>query len=252
MAKYAAKRKKRRIGNRLTRKLLQILLFTVILFVFTVFGVSARYVYHGRGGEAVVVASEFYFTSDYLAPEGPEYVLNPGTTSVTFNLRNYDGLKVSGLDVNYTIEKDDTEIKSGTIPAGTASDVEVTLNNLTPGPYQVSATGSNGYMRVLSATFTVRADSDGIYKHTEDCGDYVLLTIWTQGVTNNASFSVPSGLIPDYTDPKLTGKSAGSTISVTLGANQSVSYRFFKSGGYASGPIAVTAGGEPVNETALN
>lgn len=252
MAKYAAKRKKRRIGNRLTRKLLQILLFTVILFVFTVFGASARYVYHGRGGEAVVVASEFYFTSDYLALECPEYVLNPGTTSVTFYLRNYDGLKVSGLDVNYTIEKDGAEFKSGTIPAGTASDVEVTLNNLTPGSYQVSAIGSNGYMRALSATFTVRADSDGIYKHTEDCGDYVLLTIWTQGVTKTASFSVPSGLIPDYTDPNLNGKSDGSTISATLEANQSISYRFFKSGGYASGPIVVTASGVQLEEAALN
>ena len=254
MAKCTPKNKqKNRFGNRLTRKLLLILLLTMVLFATTVWGASARYVYHGVGTEGIVVASEFYFTSDYLTPEGAFYVLNPGNRQVTFHLRNYDGLNISGLPVTYTVSVNGEERTSGTIADGEAGEVAFTLPLLTPGAsYNVVATGSNGYQRTLSASFTVKADAVGIYKHTQDCGDYVLLTIWTQGVAKNASLTVPEGLIPDYTDPNLHGKTTGNVIQANLGENQSISYRFFKTGGYGSGEIGVTSGGSNVPETDLN
>lgn len=248
MAKF---QKNRRIGNRLTRKLLVILLLVMILCAAAVAGTSARYVQRSER-LGVVKAKEFYFTSDYLTPGGASYTLNPGTTEITFELRNYDGLKLSELPIKYTVKQGDNTIKEGEIGVDEEQSVPITLSGLTPGVYQVTATGENGYSRILSATFTVREGTEGIYKHTENYGDYVILSIWTQGVEKTATFTVPAGLIPDYTDPNLRESSAGSGILATLKPNESISYRFFKDSGYAAGEIAVTADGKEVKETPLS
>ena len=92
---------------------------------------------------------------------------------------------------------------------------------------------------------------DGIYKHTENYGDYVILTIWTQGVEKDATVTIPDGLIPDYTDAALNGKSANVSFSVNLKENQSVSYRFFTTGTYNKAPIKVTSG-DVLPETPLS
>lgn len=252
MAKYIAQHKrKKRIGNRLTRKLLVLLLVTMVLFASTVWGATARYVHHSEGA-ALVKVREFYFTSDYLAPGGAKHTLNPGTTAVTFELRNYDGLKVSELSIDYSVTKNGEQVASGTLPAGTETTVPVTLNGLTPGTYTVAAQGTNGFYRTLSATFEVKAGNEGIYKHTENYDDYVLVTVWTQGRTGEAAITIPSGVIPDYTDTALAGKSAGGTVTVSLGADASRSYRFFTTGNYEKAPVTVTAGGEALEETGLN
>jgi len=248
MAKY---NRKRRIGNSLTRKLLVLLLLTTILFASTVWGATARYTYQSKG-ESLVKAKEFYFTSDYLTPEGMRHTLNPGTTEITFELRNYDGLKVSELDINYSVKRNGTEVLTGTITHGTEQAVPVTLSGLTPGSYTVMVEGTNGYSRILSAIFEVKDSNDGIFKHTENYGDYVLLTVWTQGETGTATVSIPAGVIPDYTDTSLTGKSAGGTFNVTLGKDESRSYRFFTTGAYVKEPVTVTSDGKPVPEKDLN
>lgn len=247
MAKF---QKNRRIGNRLTRKLLVILLLVMILCAAAVAGTSARYVQRSER-LGVVKAKEFYFTSDYLTPGGASYTLNPGTTEITFELRNYDGLKLSELPIKYTVKQGDNTIKEGEIGVDEEQSVPITLSGLTPGVYQVTATGENGYSRILSATFTVREGTEGIYKHTENYGDYVILTIWTQGVEKTASVTIPNGLIPDYTDGNLHGKSPSDTFSVNLDENESVSYRFFTTAAYSKAPIRVTSGGE-LPETPLS
>ena len=147
------------------RKLPALLLVAAVVISVSVWGTSARYV-HQSQNEAVVKAKEFYFTSDYLVSGTKKYELNPGQTEVTIQLRNYDGLKVSELDVNYTVTVDEKSY-SGTIPAGTATDVPITLNNLEPGKeYVITATGSNGYTKTISAIFTVKNEKEGIFKHT--------------------------------------------------------------------------------------
>lgn len=236
----------------LLRKLPAVLLVAAVAIAATAWGTNARYV-HQSQEEAVVKAKEFYFTSDYLVPGGKRYELNPGTTEVTFHLRNYEGLKVSELDVNYTVTVGETERDSGKIETNEAKDEPVTLENLTPGvEYTVTATGSNGYTKTISATFVVKSAKEQIYKNTQQFGDYVLLTVWTQGRAGEATVAIPAGLIPDQTDPALEGKAAGGTFEVSLGANQSASFRFFTAAGYTSGPITVTVGNEPLPETALN
>lgn len=250
--------KKNRRRNSLTGKLLVLLLLAVVIFGASVWGVTARYV-HQNKWEGIVKVKEFYFTSDYLVPGGKEYTLNPGTTAVSFELRNYDGLKESELDVEYTVTGVGTQPITGTIPANTEGKVQIDLTGLTPGTYAVTATGyarnaadEQVYTTTLAATFVVKAPVEGIYKHTENYGDYVILTVWTQGKAANAEVTIPTGLIPDYTDAKLNGKSAGDTIAVTLGKDESLSYRFFTTGSYDKNPIPVKVGESLLDETALS
>ena len=87
-----------------------------------------------------------------------------------------------------------------------------------------------------------------VYTNTRSYGDYVLLTVWTADRGATVSFTVPAGLIPDGTDPALTGKVAGDAIELTLGANESRSYRFFTTAAYNGNVIAVAG----AVETAIN
>ncbi|MBR4289271.1 MAG: hypothetical protein IKT52_01370 [Oscillospiraceae bacterium] len=234
-------------------KLLVVLLAAVVL-ASSAWGASARYV-HKSGGSGVIKAQEFYFTSNYLTPFGASYTLNPGTGQVEIELRNYDGKKVSELDITYTVLSNGTAVEdgSGTLTANAENTAQVTIKDLQPGvPYTVTAKGENGYSRTLSATFTVKAPAEGIYKHTEIYEDYVLLTIWTQGVAGTATVTIPDGLTPDYTDAALEGKSAGGTVNADLEADESVSYRFFITGAYNKAAIDVTSGGTSLEETALS
>lgn len=242
----------------LLRKLPAVLLVAAVAVAATVWGTNARYV-HQNQEEAVVKAKEFYFTSDYLVPGGARYELNPGTTDVTFHLRNYEGLKVSELDVNYTVTVGETELDSGKIVANKEKDESITLENMTPGvEYTVTAasytgaTPDSGYTKTISATFVVKSAKEQIYKNTQHFGDYVLLTVWTQGKAGTAAVTVPTGLIPDRTDPALEKVVAEEGFEVSLGANESASFRFFVAKGYGGGDIPVTVGNESLSETALN
>ena len=253
--------KKKRRPSSLTGKLLVLLLLAAVVCGASVWGATARYVSQSEH-QGVVKAKEFYFTSDYLVPGGKEYTLNPGTTAVSFELRNYDGLKVSELAVEYTVTLNGEQFASSgdtPIETGEARGVQIDLTGLTPGTYTVTATGyarnaagEQVYTTTLSATFVVKAPVEGIYKHTENYGDYVILTVWTNGKAANAEVTIPTGLIPDYTDAKLTGKSAGGTIKVELGKDESLSYRFFTTGDYDNGPIPVKVGESLLDETALS
>lgn len=215
---------------------------------------SAAKYFQSLEREAAVKAKEFYFTSDYLTPEGETYSLWPDENKeakVTFELRNYDGLNISELDINYevrvspAVSLDKTE---GSIAVNEGKET-VTLSGLQAGEtYQVTVTGSNGYEQVLRATFTVDAVDTRVFKNTRNYGDYVLLTIWTADAGAQVTFTVPTGLIPDGTDDALRNKTEGSEIEVELGAHESRTFRFFTTGAYAGGVIDVM----DLPETTLN
>lgn len=256
----APKRKHRR--NRLTTVLAVVAVLSAVLTASLAWGAMAKYT-HQSNREGLVRAKEFYFTSDYLATNNPEYTLNPGnaeTASVTFELRNYDGLLVSELPVNYDVkissgkgatltrESDD----DGVIDIAEKS-VTITLSGMQLGKsYTVAAKGSNGYEKTLYATFTVKKPNEGIFYNTKKVGDYVLVTVWTENATaSNIVVTVPTGFIPDATDKALENYAAG-TGSVgmdDLGAYESRSYRFFLNGGNIDA-IVVTAGGNAVTKVA--
>jgi len=239
----------------------------ILLLAAAVWGVSAKYIYQSES-KGLAHAGEFYFTSDMLTAEGGKtYPLNSGTTTVSFYLRNYEGLNLSDLDINYTVTVEPADgvtvaNASGTLEAVNESEKKIVLSGLKKGTkYTVTATGKNGYSETLSATFDIKADA-GVYKNTRYFGDYLLLTVWTMGRDATVNITVPERLIPDGTDPALValytdGIYDGTNFSCNLDVGQSKAFRFFIESGYESNfsdatELTVTEGGVPLGETILD
>lgn len=227
-------------------------LCALTLTVITVGVVLARYVF-GQEGQAIVAAREFYFTSDLLTEEGAEYTLATGSTSVSFDLRNYaDELRITGDNISYSVTLETDEMgcslknSSGILTGGSANENTVTLSMNSSGKYTVTAvtnTGSDdtGYQAEISATFIVPEPERNVYKYLEDQGDYVLFTVWTESVIGDMQIAFPAGLIPDNTDPALAnvtnfkdGQYKGGLVydqeTFQSESYASHAYRFFKSG----------------------
>lgn len=213
--------------------------------------------------DTIVKAQEFYFTSDYLSKDTSEFVFKSGTTSFAFELRNYDGLNQSELDIQYSVTVEPTATINITdsnsdskLNAGDKDSVTVTLTDLTPGiEYTVKATGTNGYHAELSAKVTVGVDNQNVYKNTRKENDYVILTVWTGNVSKTVSIVVPEGLVPDWTDKELENLSltAKQEFTLTLDEYESRSYRFFTTKNYKNEDITVKVNGNPIeDETPLN
>lgn len=207
-------------------------------------GVVSKYV-NSREVDAYVTAPAFYFESNYLTEDNHEYKLNAGTTSLQIELYNFENeLRVSEVDCTYTVsvETKDTNFSppSQTLEAeatGEGRTTSFTLNGLKNGcSYTVTVTADGGYVKTLSATFTVAPDTNGFYMNVDDSDpDFVILTIWTENVSGTVDVTFPDGLIPDTTDPTLRTITSGSkTFRVgTMGTYSSRSYRFFKTSSYA-------------------
>lgn len=210
---------------------------------------AAKYLTQGRNPENLVVTENFYFTSNYLDETAPVIPVSAGTSAVAIELYNYDdALRVSELDINYTItlevkKLDDTAAEADVISAASLTptggtlakgalkhSAAVTLDGLKGGyKYIVTAVGSNGFTKTISATFAVAAEQPAIYKHLTKSDDYVLLTVWTEGDANGTvSIRYPASLVPDNTDPAMrawvTGASTGTTA---FGRYESHMFRFF-------------------------
>ncbi len=233
MAKFFKSRKKNII-------ILLVSALTLVIFASVLSGVYAKYVKEIDSGKGVVTSKNMYFESDYLTEKGASYNIASGST-VTFRLMNYpDTLRVSELDVYYEVT---------VTPAATLSEyseplrgnersfVDITISDMQPGQtYTVTATGKNGYERVLTATFTVSDVQDTVvYKRVTQTEHYVLLTVMTQNVKGEASIAFPSSLIPDKTDPLMSGEITDSTFTDMVSFNEmtysSHTYRFFKASG---------------------
>lgn len=257
--------------NRSSRKFLILpALLVLLLLAAALSGVSAKYFKDIGGTGALVRAKEFYFSSDLLMETGAQYDLNPGTTSITFELRNHDDqLRYSEEAVTYTVTGGTVDPASGTLPGGQISTATVTLSNLEDGnTYTVTATGQSGYEKTLRATFTVRAQEEAAYKYLESdpSGAFVLLTVWTKNVQGDVTIRFPAGLIPDATDPALSttlnykeGHYSGNDgeedqpYSIgTLDPYSSHTYRFFLETPYTNFSVhdfTVTVGETPATES---
>ena len=170
---------------------------------------------------------------------------------MTFELRNYaDALRYAEEDISYAVyvKNGDKYINAenelvdageepplfanGTLKTGKTNHATITLSGLTPGTYEITATGDAGYQETLTATFKVSEAEAGVYKYVDAEDDYyVLLTVWTENVAGEVSISCPGGLIPDNTDPAMKTAKTGGTIADTTSftsAYSSHTYRFFK------------------------
>lgn len=255
MAKYTPKRQDSAAPKRRRRKWLAptawcVVAVAMILSAGLTWDSAAKY-FQNFQRETAVKAKEFYFTSDYLTPTGETYHIRPGITEIAFELRNEEGLNVSEMDIDYevTVSPAATVDKAtGCIEVAKGKET-ITLSDLQAGEtYEVTVTGSKGYQQTLRATFIVDAADTGIFKNTKNYGDYVILTIWTADAGAEVTFKVPDGLIPDATDAALRNITEDREITVTLGAHESRTLRFFTTGAYTGGEIDVTG----ATETTLN
>ena len=214
-------------------------------------GVYAKYIKTVDDKTGEIFSKVMYFESDYLSEAGKSYTISGD--SVTFRLMNYpDELRVSELDVKYTVEvKDSAGNVDNSVSVTNGSNElkcenengdpkksyeEVKISNLKRGQtYTVTAVGENGYKKTLTATFTVQETENNVFKSVKQTEHYVLLTVWTQNVKGAATISVPNGLIPDNTDPILKDVKTGTESNPATFTDEdsfseeysSRTYRFF-------------------------
>lgn len=220
---------------------LAVWLVAAVALVSAVAGVSAKYA-HTETKVDDTLSSDFYFTSTLLSEAGTQYTLMPETNSLEIPLCNYaDSLRISNADItySYTVTKDggSETTGNGTIVAGAANTQTISLTDLTKGTYTVTAVATSPYQATLKGTFTIPTESTGVhYSVTDTSGSpYVLLTVWTENYSGKVTLTWPAGLIPDSTNPALSGASTYSVSGYTAGSivvsgapYGSNVYRFFK------------------------
>lgn len=198
---------------------------------------AAKYA-HQESGEDVTASKAFYFTSDLLTSDGnadDPYELPVGTTSITFELRNYaDDLRSTteaGISYTYEVTKDGEGIKSsgsGTIEAGDQKKSEVNLDGLSAGTYTVTATSTSPYAQTLSATFVIAEADEAVYTTVTDAPNTATatLTIYTNDYKGDVSVVWPADVIPDEA---YEGYAELATGVVSMEKFSSRTFRFFKS-----------------------
>lgn len=214
---------------------------SLVLLVVLISTAVGRY-QHELSSDGTVRAKEFYFTSDFL--DGKIHTLAPGSTEVSFTLGNHaDELRFSEVDIDYVVTVDPAdgltvENSSGTLTKNVKSDSTVTIKGLKPGTYTVTAIGTGGYSKKLTATINVLLEGGKLYYHLET-GEYTLLTVWNEGNTAGSVTITYTG-IPDNTNPNMTDWSTNGNREVSIGAHESKVFRFFSGTVTVSGATANT------------
>lgn len=225
------------------------LLVLLVLLIGAVIGRYQRQLH----SDVSVRAKEFYFTSDFL--DGETHTLAPGSTEVTFTLSNHaDELRFSEVDIDYTVtvnveqaaggsgggtagtsdggaENNEVSMTSGTgkLAKGSVNDTEVTISNLQAGTYVITAVGTGGYSKTLTAKIVVPAKEGKLYYHLENAaGEYKLLTVWNEGDVSGEVTITYTG-IPDNTNPNMSDWVTGTDIAQMVSVDPHVSkvFRFF-------------------------
>lgn len=233
-------------------KLNNIKIFLIIAAGFIILGViggAYGYYFHKNQFNGHAEASNFYFDSDFLTEEGKTYNLSVGTTSVTFELRNFaDSLRYAENDISYEVfitnnaklnvtnstDSDSSESKVvSTLLGNEKSTHLITISGLENGKeYTVTAVSNSGYKRTLSATFVVRDIENNFYQRVNENDPYVTLTIWTENISGEVTIEFPDGLIPDNTCEGMENVLTNSgSFTITCGVYSSYEFRFFKETG---------------------
>lgn len=222
------------------RKIAVVLLAAaVIVAVGGISSYMAKYA-HKQTGEQNATSEEFYFTSDLLTSDGKKtYDLPVGTTSITFELRNYaDDLRSTNDTIAYTYTvTDETGSKvadgTGSIASGDKKSSSIAISNLSAGTYTVTAASTSPYAQTLSAKFTIAPENTELNTKVEDSSGspYAVLTVSTQEYEGAVTVSWPAGVIPDQTQDDFKGVSGSDGGSITkkgVGKYSSYTFRFFK------------------------
>lgn len=203
------------------------------LCVLTVSMLVAKYL-NEKNSDGFVRAKNFYFTSNLL--DGKEHTLAPGSTSVTFTLGNHeDDLRYSEVDIKYEYTVTDNTTGNtvangdGALAKDDIDDAEVTVENLLEGKtYTVTAVGSGGYTKTLTATIVVPEKATKLYYYVDkSASEYILLTVWNEG-DKKGSVTIEYTGIPDNTNPNMADWTiTGSNRTVEIDPHESKVFRFF-------------------------
>lgn len=235
-------------------KLNSIKIYLLIATGFIVLGViggAYGYYFHKNQYNGYAEASNFYFDSDFLVENGKEYNLSVGTTTVTFELRNFaDALRYAENDISYEVfitnnaklditnstDSDLSESKVvSTLLGNNKSTHLITISGLENGKeYTVTAVSNSGYTKTLSATFVVRGVENNFYQRISENDPYIILTIWTENISGEVTIEFPEGLIPDNTCEGMENVLTNSgSFTVNCGVYSSYEFRFFKETWYS-------------------
>ncbi len=201
------------------------------LCALTVGVLVAKYL-NEKKSDGLIRAKNFYFTSNLL--DGKNHTLAPDSTSITFTLGNHeDDLRYSEVDIEYeyTVTADDgttTATGQGTLDKDRVRDAEVTVSDLQPGrTYVVTAVGTGGYSKTLTAKIVVPEKEAQLYYHKDNSsGEYILLTVWNEG-DEEGNVTIEYTGIPDNTNSNMTGWSTHGSYPVTINPHESKVFRFF-------------------------
>lgn len=208
---------------------------------------AAKYAHQATDGRELS-SPAFYFTSDVLRDDDTaNYQLPVGTTSISFELRNYaDDLRWCDTNIDYEYKvaaPDGTQFASGagviTRDASKGVAVPISATGLTqPGTYTVTATSTKPFSQQLSAKFTIAAANTDLNVSLADNNDSATatLTVSTQDYEGNVKVSWPAGVVPDQTQAEFdrvsTGDSSGNysagSVTVTAKKFSTYTFRFFK------------------------
>lgn len=211
------------------------LMFFSVLLIALAFAVSmcalvwAKYISQEKK-DTVVAAQAFYFESDLLTENGATYTLAPGTTKITFHMKNVaDELRISDVEINYTVTVNGNTYKEGTLGAKKSENQPIYITGLTQGTYEVVATATSPYAKTLKATFVIPAASNEVFYSVSDAANSPVLrvTVWTEDYSGNVTLSWPGGIFPDNTDP-LLANATGTSATVNFENDSEYTFLFFK------------------------
>lgn len=232
--KYIPTYSKKNIKTTRKKVIISTIAVVLSLCVLAIGMFAAKYI-NEESSDGLVVAQNFYFTSNFL--DGKEHTLASDSTSVTFTLGNHeDDLRYSEVDIEYEVTVDNgatIEKDTGTLASGSINDAEVTISGLQPGKtYKVEAVGKGGYTKTLTATIVVPEKKAQLYYHEDkSSAEYILLTVWNEGDEKGEVTITYTG-IPDNTNPNMNDwkKSDNDTEvkqTVTIEPHESKVFRFF-------------------------
>lgn len=242
---------------------------------------AAKYLRTSEKKVNPVTTHIFYFTSNLLAENGencPDIYLNAGTTAIDIELRNYeDELRWANIDVGYkvTVQKwndststwetaslvSGTPSLTGTLTGNVKTSDKISLTGLSAGRYKVTAVGSNGYVKTLSAFFQILPSDAAVYKYLDTSDTAcVVLTVWTSNITGNCTiaYSGSAPLVPDTTESVMSGWTTETSpwtdsTSFTSYPYASKTYRFLGDhSGVTVGNFEVQIGSETAAPSNLN
>lgn len=178
----------------------------------------------------------------------------PAGSEVTFTLGNHaDELRYSEVDITYEVSvrdvtgssgggatetpdsgvtvKNDDNTNTGKLEKDKLVDEKITISGLKPGTYVVTAVGTGGYSKTLTATIVVPSEKGDLYYYTEIvAGEYTLLTVWNEGDVEGEVTITYTG-IPDNTNPNMkdwvTGEGTSQEKAVDIAPHESKVFRFF-------------------------